>query len=189
VPADPIPVYLSAGGPKLCRLAGRKADGVFLTFVGERLTRERIELVRDEARAAGREARSIEISGSVPVCVHEDRGVARSWYRRYLASFYLPLPHYRRLFAANGFEEAAAEVGRRLAEGDVEAAAAAIPDAAVDELALAGTPDECVERLPQFFARGLDAAKLYPVPVEDDWAAAYLRTVGLFGPEESFLRA
>jgi alkanesulfonate monooxygenase SsuD/methylene tetrahydromethanopterin reductase-like flavin-dependent oxidoreductase (luciferase family) len=180
VPVDPIPVYLSAGGPKLCRLAGRKADGVFLTFVGEELTRERIELVRGVAQAAGRDPAAIEVSGSVPVCVHEDREVARTWYRRYLASFYLPLPHYRQLFAANGFPEAAEEVGRRLAAGDVDGAAAAIPDDAVDELALAGTPAECVERLPTFFERGLDAAKLYPVPIAGDWAAAYLATVELF---------
>ncbi len=101
------------------------------------------------------------------------RSARRAWYRRYLASFYLPLPHYRQLFAANGFPEAAEEVGRRLAAGDVDGAAAAIPNEAVDEIALAGTPAECVERLPAFFERGLDAAKLYPVPIEDDWAAAY----------------
>jgi alkanesulfonate monooxygenase SsuD/methylene tetrahydromethanopterin reductase-like flavin-dependent oxidoreductase (luciferase family) len=180
VPAEPIPIYLSAGGPKLCRLAGRTADGVFFTFVGEQLTRERIELVRGEALASGRDPAAVEISGSVPVCVHEDREVARSWYRRYLASFYLALPHYQQLFAANGFPEAAEEVVQRLAAGDVDGASAAIPDQAVDELALAGTPAECVERLPGFFARGLDAAKLYPVPIDDDWAAAYLATVDLF---------
>jgi 5,10-methylenetetrahydromethanopterin reductase len=181
VPAHPTPIYLSAGGPKLCRLAGRKADGVFFTFVGDRLTRERIELVRGEARAAGRDPGGVEISGSVPVCVHEDGDLARSWYRRYLASFYLTLPHYQQLFAANGFPEAAAEVKRLLGDGDVDGAAAAIPDRAVDEIALAGTPEECLERLPALFDRGLDAAKLYPVPVEGEWASAYADTVDLFG--------
>jgi alkanesulfonate monooxygenase SsuD/methylene tetrahydromethanopterin reductase-like flavin-dependent oxidoreductase (luciferase family) len=112
--------------------------------------------------------------------VHEDRDLARSWYRRYLASFYLALPHYQQLFAANGFPEAVEEIKERLADGDADGAAAAIPDPAVDELALAGTPAECVERLPAFFARGLDAAKLYPIPIGDDWAAAYLATVDLF---------
>lgn len=180
VPTDRIPVYLSAGGPKLCRLAGRKADGVFFTFVGDRLTRERIELVRGEAEIAGRDPESIEISGSVPVCVHQDGELARAWYRHYLASFYLQLPHYQQLFAANGFPEAAEEIGRRLAVGDVDGAAATIPDEAVDEIALAGTPGECVERLPTFFERGLDAAKLYPVPIDGDWAAAYAGTVDLF---------
>jgi alkanesulfonate monooxygenase SsuD/methylene tetrahydromethanopterin reductase-like flavin-dependent oxidoreductase (luciferase family) len=180
VPADPIPVFLSAGGPKLCRLAGRKADGVFLTFVGDRLTRERIDLVRGEARAAGRDPDAVEISGSVPVCIHEDREVARSWYRRYLASFYLALPHYQQLFAANGFPDAVEEIVERLGAADVDGAAAAIPERAVDELALAGTPSECVERLPAFFDRGLDAAKLYPLPIGDDWATAYFATVDLF---------
>jgi alkanesulfonate monooxygenase SsuD/methylene tetrahydromethanopterin reductase-like flavin-dependent oxidoreductase (luciferase family) len=180
VPASPVPIFLSAGGPKLCALAGRKADGVFFTFVGERLTRERRNLVHEEARGAGRDPGAVEISGSVPVCLHEDRETARTAYRRYLASFYLRLPHYQRLFAANGFPEEAAEIERRLARDDVAGAAAAIPDAAVDELALAGTPDECRERLPVFFERGLDAAKLYPVPIDQDWPAAYARTVELF---------
>jgi alkanesulfonate monooxygenase SsuD/methylene tetrahydromethanopterin reductase-like flavin-dependent oxidoreductase (luciferase family) len=180
VPPAPIPVYLSAGGPKLCRLAGRKADGVFFTFVGEQLTRERIELVHDEARAAGRDPGAIDISGSLPVCVHEDRAVARAWYRRYLASFYLSLPHYQQLFAANGFPEAADDVAARLAAGDVDGAADAVPDEAVDQVALAGTPEECLERLPAFFERGLTAAKLYPVPIGNDWAGAYLATVELF---------
>jgi alkanesulfonate monooxygenase SsuD/methylene tetrahydromethanopterin reductase-like flavin-dependent oxidoreductase (luciferase family) len=180
VPLAQVPIYLSAGGPRLCRLAGRKADGVFFTFVGRELTRERIGLVHEEARAADRDPGSIQISGSVPVCVHEDRDLAREAFRRYLASMYLPLPHYQELFAANGFAEAAGEIKERLGEGDADGAASAVPDAAIDELGLAGEPSECKDGLARFFERGLTAAKLYPVPIGDDWPSAYAQTVDLF---------
>ena len=61
--ARPIPIYYSAFGPKALALAGEQADGVIL-FAGERhldALKDRIDIVRAAAQAAGRNPLSIDI--------------------------------------------------------------------------------------------------------------------------------
>ena len=59
---EQIPLYLAAGGPMLCRLAGRKADGAFFSFYGPERLGEVIQIIHSAASGAGRRT-----------CVCEDR--------------------------------------------------------------------------------------------------------------------
>jgi len=177
-PNHAIPIFLAGGGPQLTRLAARKADGVFLYFLNEERTRERLAVIENEAGAAGRDVPQVAVL--FPLCIDEDREAARKALRRHLFFPYLTLPYYQQLLADNGFPEAVEEIKSALASGGIDAAWKHVPDEALDQVALGGEPGECTARLDEFMARGIDSPVLYPFPVEDDWAGTYRSVVGLF---------
>jgi 5,10-methylenetetrahydromethanopterin reductase len=58
----PVPVWLSAEGPRMLELAGRIADGVVIgTGLGEEVVRDSIARVRHGAETSGRDPASIEM--------------------------------------------------------------------------------------------------------------------------------
>jgi alkanesulfonate monooxygenase SsuD/methylene tetrahydromethanopterin reductase-like flavin-dependent oxidoreductase (luciferase family) len=179
-PNSEIPIYLAAGGPQLCRLAGRKADGLFVYFLNEARTRERVSLAREEAERAGRDPDELQVCALIPLCVDEDRERARSALRRHLFFPYLSLPYYQKLIASNGFPEAAEKIRSALACGGVDAAAKLVPEDALDAIAIGGEPGECAERLDQFVRRGIDVPILYALPTDDGWGATYRRVIEVF---------
>jgi len=182
IPEDPIPIYLAAGGPRLSRLAGRVADGMLMAFVDEARTRRFIDLMREAALAVNRDPNDIEVMALVPICIDGDRERARSALRHHLFFPYLMRPHYQQQFAENGFADAVELIKEHLEQNDLEGAARAIPDAALDAIAVAGEPGACVERLQSFVDRGLTSVILYPFPAGDDWSGAYLDALDVFLP-------
>jgi alkanesulfonate monooxygenase SsuD/methylene tetrahydromethanopterin reductase-like flavin-dependent oxidoreductase (luciferase family) len=182
LPERAIPVYLGARRPGMLRLAGSAADGVFLWLVGSDATREAVELVHDAAREAGRLAEDVEVGCLVPTCVDEDGTAARAAMKRLLVEFYLGRGVYSDVLVRTGFPEAAEEVRRLVRRGDILAAAAAVPDAALDELAIAGTREQCLAQLASWYARGLGLLVLYVFPPDGDWPGAYRRVVADLAP-------
>src|SRR5437764_8597293 len=61
-PAEPIPIYISAGGPVAAKLAGREGDGFICTSgKGDELYRDKLLPALEEgAKAAGRDPTTIE---------------------------------------------------------------------------------------------------------------------------------
>jgi alkanesulfonate monooxygenase SsuD/methylene tetrahydromethanopterin reductase-like flavin-dependent oxidoreductase (luciferase family) len=64
--------------------------------------------------------------------------------------FYYTVSVYRTILDYHGLPEVADACRRALASFDIRAMAEAIPDALVDEIAIAGTPDEARDRLHQW---------------------------------------
>jgi alkanesulfonate monooxygenase SsuD/methylene tetrahydromethanopterin reductase-like flavin-dependent oxidoreductase (luciferase family) len=182
VPSGPVPIWLGARRPRMLELAGEAADGVFLWLVGERETRDAIDRVRRAAARAGRPVGAVSTGCLVPACVDPDGGAARAAMRRCLVDFYLGRRVYTDVLARSGFAAAGEEVQALVAGGESEAAAARIPDEALDQLAISGTPAECRARIERWYARGLDRLTLYLFPADGDWPAAYRRAVADLAP-------
>ena len=73
-----VPVYLSAGGPRMLDLAGRIADGVLIS-VGAHpaLLDAALSRVREGATAAGRDPEHIDVGFVVSLAIAEDPAEAR----------------------------------------------------------------------------------------------------------------
>jgi probable F420-dependent oxidoreductase len=71
-----LPVWMAAYGPKALALAGRQADGFILQLADPCLTEWMVGAVRDAAREAGRDPRSVAICVAAPAYVTD--GTARS---------------------------------------------------------------------------------------------------------------
>ncbi|HTO51829.1 MAG TPA: LLM class flavin-dependent oxidoreductase [Myxococcota bacterium] len=155
-PRQHIPVYIAAVNRGMIRAAAASADGL----VGHPIfTRKYI-----------REAVLPELAGSkcalapyVICSVSNDVEQARREARAQIA-FYYTTKLYHSVLDLHGWRSVGEEIASHFKRGDFAAMTAAVPDALVDEIAIAGRPDEARERLREW--QGLtEQPLLYPPTV------------------------
>lgn len=146
-PPGPIPIYLAAVNEGMLEAAGRIADGV----LGHPMTSPEYleQVVRPAvargAAAAGRDPASVNVTGGVILQVSDDRDRAR-FEAAMQIGFYATTRTYRPVLALHGYDALIEPLREAFARGDLgEMAGIALP--MVDHLAVAGTVDECRERI------------------------------------------
>jgi 5,10-methylenetetrahydromethanopterin reductase len=155
VPARPLPIYVAAMGPRMLELAGEIGDGVVLSAaLSPTYIRHCLGLVATGARRAARDPATVVAAGLVLTAVSADGDAARAEVKKMLA--YL----FRNRFIAENLEMTGTRVDRQAAadaaaRGDWATAIALVPDDAVAQYAVAGTPAECPAQLERFRAAGL----------------------------------
>jgi alkanesulfonate monooxygenase SsuD/methylene tetrahydromethanopterin reductase-like flavin-dependent oxidoreductase (luciferase family) len=198
-PTDHVPIWLSAGGPKMAEVAGRFADGIFVHMVDGERTHKTREIAATAASEAGRDGDKLLMGNLIPTCVSEDGAAARRALRAYLLDYYFHLPHYHKWIDELGFPDAANQLRQIGHQGDTKAlsedilsdpraaaAAEAIPDALLDRLMIVGTPEECQARLREVAVDwGTDVPILYVFPPDGDWAQGYRDAIAALAPVSS----
>jgi 5,10-methylenetetrahydromethanopterin reductase len=183
--SEPCPVYLAAVFPSMLRVAAGVADGI---AGGATLTPEYLRDVLRPAAAAAAAAADRDPAtlrwAAVGVCaVDTDRERARAAARGAIAHFYAPLPHsyYEYTMREQGFGAVADRLLELMPAGRIEAALDAIPDECVDALAIAGTIEECRDRLAAYDGLLDDLLLLNALPANGDPLGAYTGLLAL-GP-------
>lgn len=192
-PSGHVPIWLSAGGPKMAAVAGRLADGVFVHMVDGDGTRKTLEIARAAATEAGRDPDALRLGNLIPTCVSDDSAEARRSLRAFMLDYYFHLPHYHKWLAEMGFEDTANALRDAAVQGDTKggveeiladprasAAADLIPDEVLDTLTIVGTPEECQAKLREVAEWGTDLPILYAFPAHGDWAEGYRTTIAAF---------
>jgi F420-dependent oxidoreductase-like protein len=139
-----IPIYLAAIAPKAVAQAFEIADGWLPIFWSPEKARHVFPL--DRAREG------FEIAPSVPALVTDDVESGRIAMKQYY-SFYIggmgakSKNFYNDLFRRYGYEAEADAVQEAFLSGDQVGAAASVPDAFVDEVALIGSVERIRDRL------------------------------------------
>jgi alkanesulfonate monooxygenase SsuD/methylene tetrahydromethanopterin reductase-like flavin-dependent oxidoreductase (luciferase family) len=158
---NPVPLFTGVVGPKMLQLSGEIADGTVLSVLASPQyigwARERIA---EGARRANRDYHH-RISTFALFAIDEDGERARRDIRPLLA-FYLEHMAKSALITEYGISD---EV-LRLAAGGTDALAAGMPDQWIEDLAIAGNPVECAEKVERLLAAGSDTVELFPVPPE-----------------------
>jgi probable F420-dependent oxidoreductase len=149
-PDGGVPIYLAAVNALMAETAGRVADGV----LGHPMTSPRWirEVVRPAvargAEAANRSASQVNVSTGAIVQVSRDREQARL-EAAFQVGFYATTRTYRPVLEMHGVQDRVEPLRAALAAGDLGALAReAMP--LVDDLAIAGTPEEVVEKVAAF---------------------------------------
>ncbi len=138
-----IPIYLAAIGPKNVALAVEIADGWLPIWTSP----ERLRDVFGEALADAREGFDVA-AFSVPVALTDDVQAGRDAIKPVLALYVGGMgTYYNRLVGRYGYESEAATIRELYLGGHKRDAAAAVPDALVDEVALIGPKEHLGERL------------------------------------------
>ncbi len=148
----PIPVLVSALGPRLLRVAGEHADGTVLWMANARAVADHVApRINAAADAAGRPAPRI-VAG-LPVAVHDDVDEARETAAREFV-VYGVLPNYQRFLAHGGISS----------PGDA---------------AIVGDETSVAEQVTALFDAGVTDFWAAPMPVGDDRSASRTRTRAL----------
>ena len=142
-----VPIYLASMGPKAVQLAFEIADGWIPLFFHPERAREVFPM--DGARDG------FDIAPSVPVVLLDDVQAARDALKQYYALYIGGMGargsnFYNELFARYGYEQEARTIQDLYLDGKQRDAAAAIPDAFVDSVALVGPKERIGERLDAF---------------------------------------
>jgi 5,10-methylenetetrahydromethanopterin reductase len=169
-----LPIYLAALGPRMLELAGRIADGVILNLMTPAQAGAAARAVRASAQAAGRDPSSVEIACVLHCCLaatgQDAAAAARGIVLRYVMH-----PAAPRLFGELDGGPSLLGVRELVLAGDRAGAADAVPQQVADGFVARGGADECLARVTEYAAAGVDLPVLFPVPVDGDWG--YEKTI------------
>lgn len=181
-----IPVYLAGVNPRMCRAAGEVADGFHVhPMHSVSYLRQVVVPALDEgARLGGRSVADLELYSPVFVVTGDtpdERSRAEQKVRTQIA-FYGSTPSYRALLAHHGHEALGRELSARARRGEWEAMPALIPDALLDEIAVAAAPAELGRVLRERYEGLLQSVSLYfPLRAGADEDAARALVAGVHG--------
>ena len=144
-PGSPVPIWISALGPRAMRLAGQVADGVLLNWCPPERVAFAAERIREGAERAGRDPGEVAISVYVRSWVGEDE--AEAWPALLdAAAQYASIPAYARQFEQVGLG----------GQGT---------DAVVRAVCALG--DDARDRIDAYREAGADLPVVYPVATAD----------------------
>jgi 5,10-methylenetetrahydromethanopterin reductase len=162
----PAPIYVSAEGPKGLQLAGRSADGVILgTGFDLRVYEWAKENIRAGAAEAGRNESAIGIIAAGMLCVRADGDEARKIVRNRIAN---RAHHNFRFTLATVPPEELEGVIAFMDGFDVmqpmedRVDADLVNDYLIQRFSIAGNPTECIERIEELKAAGVEHLMLTP---------------------------
>jgi 5,10-methylenetetrahydromethanopterin reductase len=162
-PTAPIPIYMGVIGPKMLRLAGELADGTLASGLAsaQYLNWLRERVAEGQAESGRREHK---VTPFALYCVAAD-GRRASEAVKEITAFYLAMPPGP-LTDTYGITDQLADMQER---GGADAPALIereMPDEWIEDLAIAGDPDECAEKIRRMLDAGSDSVALFPVPVD-----------------------
>jgi alkanesulfonate monooxygenase SsuD/methylene tetrahydromethanopterin reductase-like flavin-dependent oxidoreductase (luciferase family) len=160
LPEEKLPIYLGMVGPKGLELSGGIADGTVLSVLaGVDYVRWARERIAAGAAAAGRASAPHRVVTYVLYSVDADGRAAREAVRDATA-FYLTAMPDNALSEVYGIQPQLQEL---IAAGDL---ARELPAAWVDDLAVAGDPDEAAAKIRALLDAGSDSVCLWLFPLD-----------------------
>jgi len=164
----PVPIYVSMEGPRGLQIAGRLADGIiFGSGFDPRVLQWARERIAAGAREAGRSLSDIDIMAAGMICVDKDGERARATVRRRLANrahhnfrFTLETVPPEELAGVKKFMESFDDSKVKPIEERIDPNL--VPDYLVRRFSIAGTPEECVERVKALNREGIHRVMVTP---------------------------
>jgi 5,10-methylenetetrahydromethanopterin reductase len=156
-----IPVYISSSASRMSRLAGEIADGMLCNVgVEARAIKGALSDMQEGARAVGRDPSNTRVAARIPACISDDPEAKRYVRAR------VGVACMRR--AASDFDEADRQTLEKIRQAydprehlRLDAAyAAQVTDSMIEKFALAGRPEECLERLRVIAKTGIEELNL-----------------------------
>lgn len=162
----PVPIYISAEGPKTLRVAGRSCDGVILgTGFAKQVTDWARRQLAEGANEAGRSLGDIDIMPAGMIVVDDDGELARRRVRSRMAN----RAHHNFRFTMETVPEGeAAGVKRFMDNFDISKPIEDRVDPGfvtpylLERFTIAGTPEECIAKVKRLESDGIRRILLTP---------------------------
>jgi 5,10-methylenetetrahydromethanopterin reductase len=155
-PSLPIPIFVASTGPQILHLSGRIADGVlFSGGLSLDFTRRCVALADQGVRAAGRDLSAVRKAGFVYFACSRNGSDAIQANREKLA-FLFRNKHQDENIATVDKSIDHAAIMALVKQRDIPGAARLVPEEAVQQFSVAGTPAECRRGLQAYIDAGVD---------------------------------
>ncbi|WP_458315543.1 LLM class flavin-dependent oxidoreductase [Mycolicibacterium brisbanense] len=173
-----IPIYIAASAPKILRMSGRIADGVIvLVGTAPRFIEAALATIEAGAADSGRTLDDIHIVLWTPTAIDEDRTKARDLVRAHVSRVAIrPLPAKVEPSLEQAIDRIRDSYDYYQHMNTEASHADLVPDELVDLFALAGTPDECAQRLKEIEVLGVDQVSIVPFVRPGESRAPTIRT-------------
>lgn len=150
-PRDTIPIWIAAVNRGMIAAAGKVADGLVGHPIASRRWHRKVTLpgLCAGEEAGGRKPGACALVPYVMTWIDDDVDRARRAAKNQIG-FYFTTAIYHTILDLHGMREVGDACRAALRKMDVGAMAEAVPDALVDEIATACTPDEAKDRLAQW---------------------------------------
>jgi F420-dependent oxidoreductase-like protein len=166
-PRADLPIYVAGLSPKMLELAGEVADGVILWLCNPEYIRDVVvPHVREGRRKAGKQLDGFDIVAAVPTAVTDEVDGARATLRADLSPYFL-LPFYRKMIERSGYEADVRLFDEAMERGDASAAAIAISDGFLENLAAIGPPDLAAAAVERYRDAGATSPCIGAIPGTD----------------------
>ncbi len=161
-----VPLYIGATGPKMLELSGEISDGVLLNYlVSTEYNQRALVSIKKGADLAGRKMDDIDRPQLV-VCSLDEDGDRAIWNAKKLVTQYLAQqPHFGKAIGLKQdlLDEIRSIVSWPATSEDIEKAMPLVEDSVVQNIAAAGTPDECRAKVIEYIENGCTSPVLYPL--------------------------
>jgi len=148
---ETIPIWIAAVNRGMIAAAGAVADGLVGHPIASRRWHREVTIpgLRAAEAAVGRPEGACKLKPYVMISIQDKREDALRDAKNQIG-FYFTTALYHTILDLHGMREVGKQCRAALRRFDVAAMAAAVPDELVDEIAIACTPDEAVDRLTQW---------------------------------------
>ena len=147
-PRDTIPIYLAAVNQKMVELTWEIADGVIFYLRPKNEIKSTLTKMQNKKK--------IDSSLQIITCMNEDSEKAMIRAKRTLAFYVSVGKIYREFLASNGFKNETENIFAEYEKNGLKNNYELVPESMVNELCIAGTPNECKVQLRQFRETGID---------------------------------
>lgn len=159
----PVPLYMGGFGPNMLRLSGELCDGTVVSVLaGPKYVQWARTQIEIGAATGGRDPALHKVATFAIYCVGADSKRSKDAIRELLAAYLLQM--------SGGPLTRAYDADDRIAElvksGGIEALAKNMPSEWMEELVIAGDPEECAAKIQRFHEAGSDSVALFPMPTE-----------------------
>ena len=160
---EPLPIYISALGPKMVGLAARMADGLITNWLTEESYDHYYAIVKKEAESVDRDPKEVKILSLTMMAGEDDASVDAM--RRGLA-FYFASPHYHPIAEMSGYGPQAKQIQQVWETRDYAAASRLVTDDIVEKFAVMGSPEARAKKLRWMLDLGVYPI-MYPIMRHD----------------------
>ena len=158
-PRKEIPIYLAAINQKMLELTWNIADGVIFYL------RPKVELKQTIEKMQAQ--RKIDTSLQIITCIDNDCEKARIRAKKTL-SFYIAVGKiYREFLELNGYSDTVHEIYNEYNKTGLKRLDELVPDKILDDLCIAGTPDDGIKKLQAFRDAGIELPIIQFNPIGD----------------------
>ncbi len=174
-PRQKIPIYLAAVNQKMVELCWQIADGVI--FYLRPITEMQNTIKKMQ------EKRHIDVACQIITCMSHDAEKAIERAKKTLAFYVSVGTIYREFLAINGFANETKNIYEESQKSGLKTNHELVPDSMLEQLAIYGTPDDCIKKLKKFKNAGLDLPIIQFNPIGDVAESFELMTSTLFGDD------